>query len=468
MTVFLPEPVLLRSPRGRPWPHLAEPVAPVAGPLPARVDVVIVGAGPAGLAIAGALWHLGVRDVAVLDSDGRPCGRFLDRIDTLGQRVLRSPYGHHPGVEGYRDCELLDFARLHWGLLTPVERREVRMTQAGHRSVVPVDVFEAYCRHLAAVHGLAGRLWRTTVTGLDPRPGGVTVHTAGGSVEAGFVVLCLGERRREAPADWWPGGALPAGVSYWDEPLPAEPRTLTVVGAGLSAAHLIANALDDGRRVHWIVRADRERYQCNDVDAAFFRAEGRARFTAGIQWADRLAVMRRERRASVMFEFRPQLQAAEAAGRLTVHRGHEVATVGAEPGAVRLAGGTDIWADHVVLALGTVPSTGSELLAPNLAGDLDRWPDGGWPDGRRPDGRWPDLDDRTLAYRQAPRVFAIGSSAGMILGPAARNIDGHRVATARVATAIAVHLGATTTPVPVTAQVTAPAGQPVPEAAASA
>ena len=41
---------------------------------------------------------------------------------------------------------------------------------------------------------------------------------------------------------------------------------------------------------------------------------------------------------------------------------------------------------------------------------------------------WADLDERTLAYRGEPRVFAVGAAAGMVLGPAARNIDGHRVA----------------------------------------
>src|SRR5829696_9400419 len=177
MTVFLPDPVLLRSPRGRPWPLLTATARPATGPLPANVDVMIVGAGPAGLAIAGALWHLGVRDIAVADGDGRPCGRFFDRIDTIRQRVLRSPYGHHPGVEGYRDCELLDFARLHWARLTRVERREVRMAQAGHRSVVPVDVFEAYCHHLAAVHGVYERTWQAAVREVRPDDGAVTVDT---------------------------------------------------------------------------------------------------------------------------------------------------------------------------------------------------------------------------------------------------------------------------------------------------
>jgi NADPH-dependent 2,4-dienoyl-CoA reductase/sulfur reductase-like enzyme len=78
-----------------------------------------------------------------------------------------------------------------------------------------------------------------------------------------------------------------------------------------------------------------------------------------------------------------------------------------------------------VLALGTAVSTGASLLPTDLVGERDGWPD---------------LDERTLAYRNASAVFAVGAAAGMVLGPAARNIDGHRVATARVAGTIAARL----------------------------
>ena len=90
-------------------------------------------------------------------------------------------------------------------------------------------------------------------------------------------------------------------------------------------------------------------------------------------------------------------------------------------------------ADHVVLALGTTVSSGADLLPGPLVGARDGWPD---------------LDERTLAYRRAPSVFAVGAAAGMVLGPAARNIDGHRVATARVATTIAARLAARDRPDP--------------------
>ena len=375
-----------------------------------------------------------MRDVVLLDRSGRPCGRFFDRIDLLDQRVLRSPYEHHPGVEGFRDCELLDFARLHWSLLTAVERREIRMAQAGHRSVVPVDVFEAYCRHVAATHQVGARTWQAEVRELTPGANAVRVRAEDFELTARYVVLCTGEERRTAPAVW----AVGEGCSYWDEPVPDDRKRVVIVGAGLTAAHLIANALRDGRRVAWVFRAAAERYQCSDVNAAFFRAEGRARFD-GVPWDDRLRLMSKHRRASVMFEFRPLLQRSEASGQLTVHRGRAVAGITSRPGgpvAVRLADGGAIQADHVVLALGTIPFAGRNLLPRHIAGSRDGWPD---------------LDSSTLAYRRAPRVLAVGAAAGMILGPAARNIDGHRVATERVAAAVAAGLNLTGPPAPLTA-----------------
>lgn len=423
MTTFVPHPHLLDSPRHRDWPRYPAATLPDPPRWPPEIaDVVIVGAGPAGLAVATALWHVGVPDVVIIDRDGEPVSRFLARIDRLDQRVLRSPYEHHPGVEGYRDCELRDFARLHWSLLTPVERREIRMSQAGHRSVVPVDVFEAYCRHTSAIHQVPQRLWRGEVSRLDVGEDRVLVRGTDFTVQARHVVLCLGEERRDAPDHWWTGGP-PAGVGYWDEPAGEPPDRQIVVGAGLTAAHLIRNALDSGTRVDWVLRKDSERYQCSDVNASFFRAEGRSRFDGHrgpAPWAERLALMAAQRRASVMFEFRPLLEAAEADGRLTVHRGREIHAVSDK--CVELDRGEVVTGDRITLALGTVPSIGTGLLPDELVGARDGWPD---------------LDERTLAFRRAPRVFAAGAAAAMVLGPASRNIDGHRVATARIAGVIA-------------------------------
>ncbi|WP_327710103.1 NAD(P)-binding domain-containing protein [Streptomyces sp. NBC_00464] len=416
MTVFLPPPELLQSPRGRGFTRRPRTAARVDS-LPARADVVLVGGGLAALSLAGALWHAGVGDIVIVDREGRLGGQFLRRADTLGQRTLRSPYDHHPGAEGYRDCELLDFARLQWSSLTAVEKREVRMAQAGHRSVVPLDVFEAYVDHVVDAHDLTERLWQGEVREVVPAGTETVVRTTRGDITASAVVLCTGEERAS-----WPG-RLPDRVQYWDEPA-ARTDTTVVVGAGLSGAHAVANGLTNGSHVHWVLRNGSEHYQCADVNASFFRAEGRARFH-NTTWEERLELMRRHRKASVMFEFRPTLEKAEAEGRLTVHRGVEIA--GLHAGGVDLADGTAVSGDLAVLALGTQPNVGSELLPPDIVGLRDGWPD---------------LDEATLAYRAAPRVHALGAAACMILGPAARNIDGHRVGVSRVAGSILAQIAA--------------------------
>lgn len=420
MTIFLPSPEVLDSPRGRRLSIIARP-EPRTSDVPAHADVVVVGGGVAALRLAAALWHAGVDDVVIIDSDGRLGGRFFRRADVLGQRVLRSPYEHHPGAEGYRDCELLDFARLNWSRLTAVEKREVRMAQAGHRSVVPLDVFEAFCDHVIAVHGLGERLWRGEVLGLRPGDDEVVVHTTLGDITASSVVLCTGEERVDAPADWAAG--LVDGVRYWDEPVTDRGGVTVVVGAGLSAAHLVTNALDHGGHVHWVLRKDSEHYQCADVNASFFRTEGHAKFLS-TSWTDRLALLHRERVASVMFEFRPGLEAAAADGRLVIHRGTTVS--GLRSGTVELGQGTAVEGDRVLLALGTKPNIGLSLLPVETV---------------RPRDGWPDLDGRTLAFQAAPRVHALGAATCMALGPAARNIDGHRVGTTRVVGSILAQVG---------------------------
>ncbi|MFG1796484.1 FAD-dependent oxidoreductase [Nocardia sp. NPDC049149] len=419
MTVFVPSPEVLESPRGRDLIGRARP-APRVDALPTHADVVLVGGGLAALGMAATLWHAGVGDIVIVDRGGGIGGRFFRRADILRQRTLRSPYDHHPGVEGYRDCELLDFARLCWSALTPAEKREVRMAQAGHRSVVPLDVFEAYVQHVVAVHGLTDRLWQGEVLELLPGADEVVARTTLGDITASSVVLCTGEERAE-----WPG-PLPDRVHYWDDPAAVvdRPDTAVVVGAGLSGAHIVANCLAAGGRVHWVLRKQAEHYQCADVNASFFRAEGLARFH-GTAWEDRLEIMQQQRVASIMFEFRPGLRAAEADRRLIVHRGAEVVALRA--GEVNLADGASVTGDRVVLALGTKPNVGSDLLP----ADVIRLRNG-----------WPDLDEATLAYRAAPRVHALGAAACMVLGPAARNIDGHRVGVSRVAGSLLAQIAA--------------------------
>ena len=134
-------------------------------------DVVIVGAGPAGLTLASVLRARGVGDVVVLDRDDEPGG------------VPR--HSHHPGY-GLRDL---------------------------HRSLSGPD----YARRLADAAVSAGADLRTqaTVTGVLPGDGELSVEVtspAGRSVlTTRALVLATGCRERPRSARLVPG-SRPAGV----------------------------------------------------------------------------------------------------------------------------------------------------------------------------------------------------------------------------------------------------------------
>lgn len=412
MTTFLPAPELLDSPLGRPFPAVLAG-SPATAMTPDRVRVAVVGAGPAGLALASHLWHaLGdLSEVALLDPHPRPAARFLDRIAALRQRVLRSPYEHHLGAHNSRDCELLDFARSHWRLLTGTERNEVRMAMSGQRSVVPRDVFEAYTRHVVSCHGVAARCWPATVERVEPEGGRWRVRHRAGSLLADAVVLAVGERSRPVPEQW----RADDRVQPWDVPLGAG-RRVAVVGSGLSAAHVLATVCAAGGQAVWIQRGT-ERYQCADVNARFFRPEGRSGF-AGLPAERRLALLRRHRRPSMMYEFRPLLRHWEAEGCLLVYRQRTLVEVRAGRSlSLLLDGGTWVrGVDRLVAALGTEPA--GLPVAPREQPLV-----GGFPVPR----------DDTLELPGPPGLFVTGVHASLALGPAARNIDGMRVAAARIA-----------------------------------
>jgi hypothetical protein len=367
MPRFVPPPELLDSPVDRPFDRPDDDwLATADGPVPTRARLVVVGGGPAAMAVLSQLWHDGgLAGVVVLDAHGRPAGRFLDRVRRLRQRVLRSPYEHHVGAHNGRDCEMLDFARAQWRHLTPIERGQVRMAMSGQRSVVPLDVFDAYLAHVCANHGLAGLLWRSRVSEVvAAAAGGWCVRHDSGEIHADVVVFALGEETRPLPSGW----AADPRVTRWDEaPVTTPGETVAVAGAGLGAAHLVNDACAAGAAVYWIQRTG-ERYQCADVNARYFRPEGRAEVTDA-DHDGRLAILRRQRRPTIMLEFEPLLRGWERDGRLRVCRGRSIVGLDTVRGGfeIRLDDGSRIpGVDRVVCAFGTSPTSPSPPAADDV------------------------------------------------------------------------------------------------------
>ena len=189
-------------------------------------DTVIVGAGPAGLAVA-----------AGLRSRGAPCS-VLDQGEGVGA-AWRARY----------DSLHLHTARWLSGL--PGGRIPRRFGPWVSR-----DDFVAFLGDYAAQHGIRPE-FGVTVERIDRADDGWQLQTSRGPRQAAAVVVATGYCRQPFIPDW-PGragftGSLLHSAEY-REPSPYAGRSVLVVGAGNSAADIAVELLGVGAQVTLSVR----------------------------------------------------------------------------------------------------------------------------------------------------------------------------------------------------------------------
>src|SRR5579883_33543 len=419
---FTPPPYLLESPIGRTLYGDVPDALTIDSSLtlPDACEIAIIGGGIASIALATRLWHCNLlHQTIIIEQASSLAETFFSRISKLRQRVMRSPYEHHVGAEYVRDCEMLDFARVNWRHLTDIERGEIRMAQSGQRSVVPVDVFCAYIRHAVEAHQIRHQVRRGHVNSVQVLgPHHFVLNIDGRHLTARNVIWAVGDRARPLP-EWVKRGQSKKRVSHWEEPgQDDEIEHAVVVGAGMSAAHLLLNLREAGIRVTWIVRKQ-ERYQCTDVNALYFRPEGRSYFLRQ-SLAQRLECLQEQQRASIMLEFEPIFRSWEEQGGLVVYRQTEVLDLEPDNDGVhlRLSNGMEVHTNHVYTAFGMHPVFSPPLISEGKALYQGR--------------PYPLADDKTLELLNCPGAFVCGSLASLSIGPAARNIDGARIAADRI------------------------------------
>ena len=190
-------------------------------------DVVVVGAGPAGLSTAGALSRLGVRAV-VLEKDAEIGARWAGRYDRLRLHTVRrfSGLAHHP-------------------LPATLPR------------YVPKDDFAGYLCEYATRLGLDVVLGRE-VQRVRQEPEGWSVETNDGDRRGRAVIVATGKYDRPVLPDW-PGreefrGLLLHAAEYRSADEYAG-REVLVVGLGNTGAEIAADLVASGaRRVAVAVR----------------------------------------------------------------------------------------------------------------------------------------------------------------------------------------------------------------------
>jgi putative flavoprotein involved in K+ transport len=182
-------------------------------------DVIVVGAGPAGLSTAGALRRLGVGSV-VLEKDAEIGARWASRYERLRLHTVRRFSGlvHHP-----------------------IPNRFPRY--------VPKDDFADYLREYAARYELDVRVG-SDVTRVREEPPGWSVETARDEAwRAPVVVIATGKYDRPVIPDW-PGREAYCGrLIHSTDYRSAEEyrgRDVLVVGLGNTGAEIAADLAESG------------------------------------------------------------------------------------------------------------------------------------------------------------------------------------------------------------------------------
>jgi cation diffusion facilitator CzcD-associated flavoprotein CzcO len=384
--------------------------------VPSSHDIVIVGAGPAGLACAVALHCHGRADeLTVLDPSGGWLAAWHDRFRRQDIPHLRSPAVHHPHPD--------PFALLGSG-------GDEGLVPSGGTKLPTTDRFARFIDRLVTDTGLAGTVRPVAATRLDlDRNGRATVHDAAGGVHRPERVVLATNRR--CPQ-------LPAALRHLDGDRRLVPTDrahvarapvgghLVVIGGGLSAAHL---ALGAARRGAYVTMVARRRLMVRrfDVHPTWLGPKKLGPFAAEPDpHRRRVAIDRARGGGSIPHRMRRELERCVEQGVLHLCERVEVIDVADRRGRLRLTlsnGGT-IVADEVWPATGgRVDVTADPLCAPLLA-RATTLVAGGLPE-LADDLSWPGTN-----------VHLTGSTAALRLGPTAGNLVGQRRAALRIGAAV--------------------------------
>jgi len=421
--------------------------------LPKAVDVLIVGAGPHGLAMASRLLlgekalqdctntYREVKDVkahltttrkasgpafAVVDADGAWMKRWKHQFEALGIEYLRSNDGMHPDA----------FASSTLAVWASMNQRQDFLTLSN----LPIDFhgnFKApsnelmldFCSHLVQLGSLEDQLWQAHAESLEPCQAGVkvTVSTRNGeeSILAKHVVLARGPTWcRQWPSFYKALDAEACAQLYhaWDLfDDPDRMRSLSghgvIVGGGLTSAHLCAQLATKGR-IDLLLRRERLVKQY-DLDLSWMRTGPDARRVlrqdfekASVE--QRMATNKAVRDGgSITPELNLMLSKLEAQDLVEVHELTEIVSASWD-GCWTLTLNTDevVRADYLICATGTHVDICADPLLANLQTLHPLRLVGGLP-----------VLTEHLQWGELP-IHLMGNAAAIELGPDAVNMSG--------------------------------------------
>ena len=372
-------------------------------------DFIIVGAGIQGCAIACHLLNVNPKlDILLIDENDYLCEQFYTRTRNVNQRTLRSPYHHHIAPDG--DLQLLDYARLHSYYLSTGELDQVELSLTGQRSIVPLDVFWGHTKHTLVKYRIQNITVKDDVRSFKKLHDIYILKSENNEYRAKKILICTGAKK------FIPSGLEEFAKRYSDDVFHAfsykttyiKGSNVLVVGSGLTAATLLKE-LTKNNDVSWLIRSN-EIYKCTDVLPKYFRTEGVAEIGKFTE-EERDRVIQRENKGSIMPEFKTLLRSLENNGAIKVYRNTTIKNIvkNNEGLLIELSNEYSCFYDKVILA------TGLEVNLPIFKNNPIRL-------------------NNNLEVIDYPGVYILGQYAEIVIGPAAKNIDGYRIAAKKIIT----------------------------------
>ena len=398
----------------------SRPPTPVATPSattpPSTGGTVIVGAGPAALAVATMLRCHDLGPVEVIDPNGGWLTAWHHRFAAQSIAHLRSPSVHHPHPDPF-------------ALLATAGADD--LVRSGQANLPTTDAFARFTADLVVAADLADAITASSVEAIDVLADGTgLLRIADGTLRRPDRVVLATNRRNPnlLPALDGREAAHPAvrQGDRCDVRRAPEGGHVVVIGGGLSAAHLCVGAASRGALVTLVARS-RLRVRRYDTHPTWLGPRKLRPFRAEVDPVIRHRMLAAARGGGTMpHRNRVALQHLEDTGQLRLRERCELTGVDTAGDALLLC----LDDREVMLADELWCATGGriDVLTDPLLTQLRH---------HRPTavaGGLPDLDDH-LTW-PGTNVHLIGAAAGLVLGPTAGNLIGHRRAAQRITAAL--------------------------------
>lgn len=375
---------------------------------------LVIGAGPAGLAVATVLRCHGEDDLEVLDPSGVWLDRWHHRFAAQDIPHLRSPAVHHPHPD--------PFALL-------AGSGDGDLVRAGQANLPTTTAFARFITALVSTLGLEAAVTPARAIRLDLAPSGAVSVTGSDAIvrRPARVVLATNARRAVVPAAlraWTRHPCVAVGDAADVRRTPPGGEVL-IVGGGISAGHLALGAIARGARVTLVSRR-RLVVRRYDTHPTWLGPRKLRPFAAEPDPERRRRMIDQARGGGSMPHWmRRSLEQAAEDGALRLHQRRTIAAV--EPRDSRLSVSLDddttAEVDTVWCATGGALDASTDPLCAALRRAVPTPIAGGLPELDAA-LRWPGAE-----------VHLVGAAAGLLLGPTAGNLVGHRRAAQRIAAA---------------------------------